>query len=127
MCRPMSLLIAIAGTALVLAGCGGASGPSPSAKSSKSSSQARPGEGSSAVTISGFKFAPVSVTVKPGAGVTVTNEDSAAHSATADDGSSFDTGALAQGASRTLSVRKPGSYPYHCSLHPYMHGTLVVE
>ncbi len=77
--------------------------------------------------ISNFKFAPASVTVKPGAGVAVTNEDSTAHTATADDGHSFDTGDLAQGASQTISVSKPGSYAYHCSIHPFMHGTLVVK
>ena len=44
------------------------------------------------MTISGFKFAPTSVTVQPGAKVTVTNNDSTAHTATADDGNSFDTG-----------------------------------
>ena len=77
--------------------------------------------------ISNFKFSPASLTVKPGAGVTVTNQDSTAHTATADDGQSFDTGTLDQGASQTISVSKPGSYPYHCSIHPFMHGTLVVK
>jgi plastocyanin len=57
----------------------------------------------------------------------VTNQDSVAHTVTADDGHSFDTGALAVGASQRVSVRKPGSYPYHCAIHPFMHGTLVVK
>jgi plastocyanin len=57
----------------------------------------------------------------------VTNQDSTAHTATADDGHSFDTGTLADGASQTISASKPGSYPYHCSIHPFMHGTLVVK
>ena len=65
--------------------------------------------------------------VKQGARVTVTNQDSTAHTATADDGHSFDTGTLAQGASQTISVSKPGRYPYHCSIHSFMHGTLVVK
>ena len=123
----MSSLVVITGTALLFAGCGGGSSPSASAKSSGSSSQAASGGSSSAVTISNFKFARASVTVKQGARVTVTNQDSTAHTATADDGHSFDTGTLAHGASQTISVRKPGSYPYRCSIHPFMHGTLVVK
>jgi plastocyanin len=122
-----SSLVVMAGTALLLAGCGGGSSGSATANSSGSSSQAASGGSSSAVKISNFKFAPASDTVKRGARVTVTNQDSAAHTATADDGRSFDTGTLAQGASQTISVSKPGSYSYHCSIHPFMHGTLVVK
>lgn len=126
----MSSLVVIAGTALLLAGCGGGSGSASgaSAKPSGSSSQTTSAAGAStAVKISNFKFSPASLTVKQGAGVTVTNEDSAAHTATADDGHSFDTGELSQGATQTISVSKPGRYPYHCTIHPFMHGTLVVK
>ena len=123
----LSSLVVIAGTALLFAGCGGGDSPSASANSSGSSSQAASGASSTAVKISNFKFSPASDTVKQGARVTVTNEDSTAHTATADDGHSFDTGNLAQGASKTISVSKPGSYPYHCAIHPFMHGTLVVK
>ena len=123
----MSSLVVIAGTALLFAGCGGGSSPSASAGSSGSSSQASSGGSSSAVKITNFKFSPASDTVKQGTGVTVTNQDSTAHTATADDGHSFDTGTLGDGASQTISVSKPGSYPYHCSIHPFMHGKLVVK
>jgi len=125
----MSSLVVIAGTALLLAGCGGGSGSASgaSAKPSGSSSQTTSAGASIAVKISNFKFSPASLTVKQGAGVTVTNEDSAAHTVTADDGHSFDTGDLSQGATQTISVSKPGSYPYHCTIHPFMHGTLVVK
>jgi plastocyanin len=123
----LSSLVVIAATALLFAGCGDGDSPSASANSSGSSSQVASGGSASAVKISDFKFAPASVTVKPGARVAVTNEDSTAHTATADDGHSFDTGTLADGASQTISVSKTGSYPYHCSIHPFMHGTLVVR
>ena len=123
----MSSLVVVAGTALLLAACGGGSSPSASSGSSGSSSQAASGASSTAVKISNFKFSPASDTVKQGARVTVTNQDSTAHTATADDGHSFDTGTLADGASQTISVSKPGSYAYHCSIHPFMHGTLVVK
>jgi plastocyanin len=79
------------------------------------------------VVISNFRFSPATDTVKPGARVTVTNQDGVTHTVTADDGHSFDTGNLAYGGSQTISVSKPGSYSYHCTIHPYMHGTLVVK
>jgi len=123
-----SLLVILACMALLVAGCGGGSSPSASASSSGSSSQAAaPGGSSSTVKISDFKFSPASLSVEHGAGVTVTNQDSTAHTATSNDGHSFDTGTLAAGASQTISVTKAGSYAYHCDIHPFMHGTLVVK
>ena len=78
------------------------------------------------MTISDFKFAPASLTVGGAATVTVTNHDDTAHTATADDGTSFDTGNVDPGSSKTIRVSKPGSYAYHCSIHPFMKGTIVV-
>lgn len=77
--------------------------------------------------IHGFKFVPATLTVTHGGRLTVTNDDGTAHTATADDGHSFDTGTLVPGASKTMTVPKPGSYPYLCTLHPFMHGKLVVQ
>ena len=39
----------------------------------------------------------------------------------------FDTGSIDPGSSSRLSTLKPGRYPYHCSIHSFMHGTLVVS
>ena len=115
--RMLSSLAALS-SAVVLAACGGGG--------STATVGPKPSGDSHAVTISNFTFQPATVTVKRGTRVTVTNRDSAVHTATADDGHSFDTGTLADGASKTISVSKPGSYPYHCTIHPFMHGTLVV-
>ena len=123
--QSMGSLAVMAFIALLLAGCGGGSSPNSSAKSSGSPTQTA--VAGSAVKISDFKFSPATETVNPGARVTVTNDDSPTHTVTADDGHSFDTGDLADGQSHTISISKPGSYPYHCSIHPYMHGTLVVK
>ena len=121
-------LVAVAAAATLLAGCGGGdSNASSPPKSTSAPANPASGASGSAVTISGFKFAPTSLTVKRGAKVTVTNDDSTAHTATADDGNSFDTGTLDSGSSQTISVSKPGSYAYHCSIHPFMKGTLVVQ
>lgn len=82
--------------------------------------------GQTAVTIQNFAFSPATLTVKVGDKVTWTNQDSAPHSATADD-NSFDTGVLRQGQSGSITFSKPGTYTYHCSVHPMMKGIIVVQ
>lgn len=79
-----------------------------------------------AVTIQNYAYSPATLTVKLGDTVTWTNQDSIGHSATADD-NSFDTGILSQGQSKTITFNKAGTYTYHCRVHPYMHGTIVVQ
>ena len=79
------------------------------------------------MTIDNFKFMPASLTVSKGQRVTVTNDDSTAHTATADNGGSFDTQNIDPGSSATITVSKPGTYAYHCNIHPFMHATLVVK
>ncbi len=67
---------------------------------------------------------PESVT--PGAEVTVTNEDSAAHTVTADDGA-FDVTVDGDATATFTAPSKPGEYTYVCDFHPDMTGTLVVQ
>ena len=78
------------------------------------------------VTIKNFSFTPQTLTVKANEKVTWTNQDSVAHSATADDGS-FDTDLLAPGASGSFTFTKKGTFTYHCSAHPSMKATIIVE
>ncbi|MFD7560734.1 MULTISPECIES: cupredoxin family copper-binding protein [unclassified Streptomyces] len=79
------------------------------------------------VHIKDFKFNPSTLTVKPGTKVTVVNEDSTPHSLTASDGS-FDTGSIAAGASGSFTAPSGlGTYPFVCSFHPQMTGTLTVR
>jgi plastocyanin len=64
------------------------------------------------------------MTVAPGATITVTNKDSAAHTLT---GSGFGTGNLNPGQTKTITApMTPGSYALTCDYHPNMHGTLIV-
>ena len=80
------------------------------------------------IEISGFKFSLATLTVKAGQVIKVINRDSVGHTVTADDGSSFESGLLGKDQSGTIiAPTKPGSYPYHCSPHPNMKGTIVVE
>lgn len=79
-----------------------------------------------AVTIHNFAFGPQIVTVKPGVTVHWTNQDSEAHTVTSDAGA-FNSSVLQPGASFSFTFTKPGTYSYHCSIHPFMTGKVVVS
>lgn len=65
--------------------------------------------------------------VAPGAEITVTNEDNAAHTVTATEQGDFDT-TIQGGETATFTApSEPGSYPLECTFHPSMTGTLIVE
>lgn len=82
----------------------------------------------SSVEIANFAFSPATLTVKAGQTITVTNRDTAGHTMTSDDGTSFDSGNIAKDQSKTITApTKPGSYPFHCTPHPNMKGTLIVQ
>lgn len=78
------------------------------------------------VEIKDFKYNPATLTVKAGERVTFINKDAAGHSATADD-KSFDTGVLSQGESETVTLGTAGTFKFHCTPHPNIQGTIVVE
>jgi plastocyanin len=80
---------------------------------------------SAKVEIADFAYDPDPVTVEEGGKVIWINQDSAPHTATADDGS-FDTGTLEEGKLKSETFKDPGTYAYICSIHPDMHGTVEV-
>ena len=123
--RTFTLLSTVAVAAVLATGCGddGGSGPSAGAAPSASGSSGT----SSAITISNFKFSPATLQVQHGAGIKVANDDSTAHTVTADDGHSFDSGDVNPSASTTIRSPAAGTYAYHCTIHPFMHGKLVVQ
>ena len=69
------------------------------------------------VTIKDFKFSPEPVQAKVGDVIAWTNSDTAPHSATLDNGA-CDTKTIAVGATAMLVFTAPGTYTYHCSVHP---------
>lgn len=71
-------------------------------------------------------FTPASITVHAGDSVTFVNDDDDAHTATADDGS-WDSEGLNQGEKWNHVFAKSGTVKYHCTVHPMMHGIVVVK
>ena len=87
--------------------------------------------GSSGAT-SGVGYEPPEVAVSPGSTVVWDNQDNALHTATSGvspnpDGK-FDTGLLSAGQ-KSVPITMPnvaGEYPYFCTLHPFLTGTVSV-
>ncbi|HYC80700.1 MAG TPA: cupredoxin family copper-binding protein [Solirubrobacterales bacterium] len=77
------------------------------------------------VEILEFTYVPDPVVVQVGGKVTWQNEDTAPHTATADDGS-FDTGMIDKGKIGSETFKQPGTFTYFCTVHPEMHGTVEV-
>ena len=71
-------------------------------------------------------FGPATLTVKTGTTVTWKNNDDIAHTVTSDDGTTFDSGTLAAGASFSFTANTGGTYAYHCTIHSGMTATLIV-
>jgi plastocyanin len=79
-----------------------------------------------AVTIDNFAFSPATLKVKVGQKVSWTNkQQGVAHTVTAD-GGTFDH-PMPAGATFSFAFTKAGSFAYHCTIHPSMHGTIVVS
>ncbi|MDB5922335.1 MAG: hypothetical protein JWN13_1271 [Betaproteobacteria bacterium] len=78
------------------------------------------------VVIDGVIFTPATLTVKTGDTVTWVNKDPFPHTATAQD-NSFDSREIATNKRWKYTARNAGSFPYMCTLHPTMKGTLIVS
>jgi plastocyanin len=77
------------------------------------------------VQIVEFTYEPDPVVVQAGGKVTWQNEDTAPHTATADDGS-FDTDTIDKGKIGSATFKEAGTFTYFCEIHPTMHGTVEV-
>ena len=78
------------------------------------------------ITISNFAFAPVETTIPVGTTVVFKNDDDTIHSVLADDGS-FHSEALDSGDEFRFTFAKSGVFSYHCGLHPFMQGKIIVK
>lgn len=77
------------------------------------------------VSISKFAFHPRTLRVRRGTRVVFANADSTTHTATRP--GSFDTGRIRPGHSVAVRLRHRGVYAFHCKIHPFMRGKIVVR
>jgi plastocyanin len=79
-----------------------------------------------AVQIKDFAFHPDKLTVKVGTEVTWTNDDTFAHTVTADD-KSFDSKNIDPKGTFKQKFEKAGTYKYICNIHNSMMATVTVQ
>ncbi|HEY3061027.1 MAG TPA: plastocyanin/azurin family copper-binding protein [Chloroflexota bacterium] len=79
----------------------------------------------SATDVGTWGFNPPEVTIEAGQTVTFRNNGAQSHTATAAN-SSFDTGVIGPGEAKAIALAAAAAYPFVCSLHPSMKGTIVV-
>jgi plastocyanin len=139
--RPIARGIVTLATAVALAACGGGASTAPT---TAAATEAPPGSQAPAATtagsavcadstgtttveatVGGFQWGPVSA--KVGDVITWTNSDAAPHKVALDDGSCTMSGNIApNGGKASLVFSAPGTYPFHCSIHPTMKGTITI-
>jgi plastocyanin len=113
---PIVLLLMV--SAIVLTSCG-------KSGSGYGSSNTPPASGN-AVSMVNMSFSPANLTVTAGTTVTWTNNDAMNHTVTSNSGL-FDSGNIAAGAKFSKQFSTAGSYPYHCTIHAGMTGTITVK
>ena len=79
------------------------------------------------VVIKNFSFKPAHNTIKRGTRVRWINRDNVQHTATANNGRSFDSGLLRKGQRYSHTFKRAGKKPYHCEPHPHMKGSVTVK
>jgi plastocyanin len=137
--RRLVLLPLLVVAAFAVAACGSSASNAPSTAASAPAASSGGGAGAACasaeagataaatVEIVDFSYSPDPVAASVGDVIGWTNGDSAQHTATLDDGT-CDTGNLSQGATGLLVFNEPGTYPYHCNIHPtQMKGKIEVQ
>lgn len=82
----------------------------------------------SAIVIDNYKFQPAVLTVAKGTTVIWNNKDDDVHTIKSQGGPEmFQSPGLQTGAQYKFTFSRPGTYHYICTVHPYMHGVIVVR
>ncbi len=126
---------------VLLAACGGSSTgtggttPTTGTTTTPAATATQAGNAQSVMIITNssgtFAFSPASLTIKAGTTVTWKNTTAVPHTVTSDDGKSFDSGTAnpiaAQSGTFSFTFSTPGTFAYHCAIHPFMKATIIVQ
>jgi plastocyanin len=93
---------------------------------SPGSSARAPQPASAEVKVDNFSFGPAILTVAVGTTVTWANRDDIPHTIVSTD-KIFKSKVLDTDEKFSFTFAKPGTYPYFCSIHPKMTGSIAVQ
>ncbi len=101
--------------------------PAPVAKQTSNPPPA-PTSDKKSVSIQNFAFNPADTILKRGGKITFTNNDNVTHNITFE-AQVYGVVTLAPGQSETIDTTAfpPGTYNYHCGIHPSMKGVLTLQ
>jgi plastocyanin len=121
-------IVALCGAVAVMSACGGSTSTpsSPTPTPTPTPTTANVGIPAGARTLGSAAYAPNPVTISAGSTVTWTNNDTIAHTSTSDNGA-FDSGAIAAGGKFSFTFNTKGTFPYHCTFHPGMVASVIVQ
>jgi plastocyanin len=100
--------------------------PAPQAAREPSPEAATGGRDTLAAAVQDFLFQPARLEIAAGATITWTNNGQVTHTVSAEDGS-FDSGSIEPGERRSITFSRAGTFPFHCTPHPFMRGVIVVR
>lgn len=132
--------------ATVLTACGGGGSPSAAAPTAakkaassptsmsptsmqmpaKAAASTSPAVKADSVTIRNFAFSPKVISIKVGTTVTWTNKDDEAHTVFFNYDHSDSPVLVNKRNVYTKTFKTPGKFAYHCTIHPFMVGTVEV-
>jgi plastocyanin len=112
----VAIVLAVIAFGLALAGIeGGAASADGTARASRTVT----------VDIVSFAYKPPTLTIGAGSTVVFANTSGTAHTATRK--GSFTTGRVKAGKSASIRFNQKGTFRYHCTIHPFMKGKVVVN
>lgn len=118
------LLILLVGLTLVGAGCGQTANNN---ATNNTVNQATVTNQATTIAIADMAFSPATLRIKVGTTVTWRNDDGFTHLVQSDTTNLFQSPRLASGETYRFTFDTPGTFGYHCTIHPSMAGTITVE
>ena len=135
--RPIARGIAALATAIALAACSGggttttqapAGGTQAPAGTTAASAPCTDSTGTTVVAVGVANMEwQQPINAKVGDVITWTNGDTVPHKVALDDGSCAMSDNIPGGGSKSLVFSVAGTFPFHCSVHPSMRGTITIS
>ena len=127
--KALLLTAALLATAAATAACSPDSTPTPAVTPLPAATPTPEATKEGGVSSDIVNFTHQDLVVSVGTAITWVNRDSVPHTSTSRVGSPgrWNSRGLRTGESFTFTFNEPGTYPYRCSIHPRMTGTVTVN